>query len=460
MKNILLKFNDYFNNIRLKNISSKNNLIFSFIVDFESKLLLDYLNNSQNFNQFLYWHIPSNNSAFLAIDSLLDLNINLESHNNITSIENFLNNYKFCKNIPPESELNKTIPEVVGGFNFNNNFGYSKWKDFENKNMFVPEFIIYQQDKKTYLIFNFFYNEIEILTNNLNNFITNLSVINSYSNNIKSKINDFSESQASWIENTNKVIDNIKLKKYEKLVLSREIKFNLLNSYLDNSVVQNLVDNYSNCYIFVFKKNNSIFFGASPEKLIKYNNLIIETDSLAGSAPRGSNLDDDLLIENQLVENAKDLNEQNIVTNYLLNVLEKYCNNISYNNTPSIKKLNNIQHLYTSISAKLKEKEYIFSLINDLHPTPAVCGFPKDIAFKEISNLENFDRGLFSGLIGWSNSTSNGEYCVGIRSALMKENILTCFAGCGIVENSDPLNEYNETLLKIKPILMAFNYED
>jgi menaquinone-specific isochorismate synthase len=94
-----------------------------------------------------------------------------------------------------------------------------------------------------------------------------------------------------------------------------------------------------------------------------------------------------------------------------------------------------------------------------MHPTPAVCGEPKDIALKIIRENENFDRGLFSGVLGWFNKSGSGEFIVGIRSAHLKDSILTVFAGCGIVKDSDAKKEFEETDLKFKSILSIFTDE-
>ena len=123
----------------------------------------------------------------------------------------------------------------------------------------------------------------------------------------------------------------------------------------------------------------------------------------------------------------------------------------------SIKKLNNIQHISTSISAKMNSNNTPLNIIKELSPTPAVCGIPKEVSLNLIKKLENYYRGLYSGIIGWFNFNDEGEFAVAIRSALTYGNKLIAFAGSGIVEKSDPDLEYEETELKLKPILSIFN---
>ena len=127
---------------------------------------------------------------------------------------------------------------------------------------------------------------------------------------------------------------------------------------------------------------------------------------------------------------------------------------------PVVKKLPNIQHLQTSVTGILKSKDDIFKIVSSLFPTPAVCGIPKDQSLKMIEKTEAFDRGLFSGIIGWFNADNYGEFFVTIRSALVKGNKLYAYAGCGIVDGSDAKEEFEETQLKLKPILSLFNNAD
>lgn len=95
----------------------------------------------------------------------------------------------------------------------------------------------------------------------------------------------------------------------------------------------------------------------------------------------------------------------------------------------------------------------IHELIRELHPTPAVGGFPREKAVPFIQEIETLERGWYSGPVGWFNMNGFGEFAVAIRSALLHKNSATLYAGCGIVDNSDPMKEWNETILKFEPLL-------
>lgn len=134
----------------------------------------------------------------------------------------------------------------------------------------------------------------------------------------------------------------------------------------------------------------------------------------------------------------------------------KISDDIIFEDEPIIRKLPNIQHLWTIIRAKLKRDTKLFDVLMRLHPTPAICGDPWKIAKNFILEMEPHDRGLYSGNIGWFNFNGSGEFAVGIRSAIIKEDMLHAYAGCGIVEGSEAKAEYEESEIKLKPILSLF----
>ena len=145
---------------------------------------------------------------------------------------------------------------------------------------------------------------------------------------------------------------------------------------------------------------------------------------------------------------------------FIAKSFSSFTEDIEYDPKPIIRKLPNIQHLWTPIKAKLKSNRPVFSFLKEVHPTPAICGVPWTAAMSQILKQENHNRGLYTGAIGWFNFRNEGEFAVAIRSALLQKNRLFAFAGCGIVKGSDPQTEFEETKLKLKPILSLFDYEE
>jgi len=135
--------------------------------------------------------------------------------------------------------------------------------------------------------------------------------------------------------------------------------------------------------------------------------------------------------------------------------LALYVDGIQAEDTPGLLKLSNVQHLHTPVSGKLNDDYGVLPLVKALHPTPALGGKPADIANDLISELEPITRGWYAAPIGWIDQNMNGHFGVGIRSAVSRKGTLWCYAGAGIVAESIPQREWDETDLKFRPMLNA-----
>lgn len=428
------------------------NLVLSYVFDF-SKIDIPALINNLNTKNYFVWCKPNENISFIAINSIYDCKKNSDSK--YTFLETTFSAVKFERIYYNNSPDTQIFPEFIGASKFYETKD-NLWAAYSTLDFFVPEIVLFNQKGTTSLIININaenLSKIDQIFESLEPVLTSPNYLNPLV-----EIENTSEPEIDeWTEKVNNIIESIKLEKISKLVLSQNLKFQVNHSNLPSVVFKNLIRQSGDCANFIYKKNHSTFFGASPEILIKFNGEKIFTDSLAGSAPRGFNELEDKLFQNNLLKSSKDSVEQKIVTGFLIEQLNMLCLDIEYHTVPTIKKLNNIQHLYTQIKAKLSDNHSVFEVIDALNPTPAVCGYPKSEAFNYLLELENYERGLYSGLIGWFSTGGIGEFYVSIRSALLKDNILNCFAGCGIVKNSDPVSEYNETILKIQPIINAFS---
>ena len=113
----------------------------------------------------------------------------------------------------------------------------------------------------------------------------------------------------------------------------------------------------------------------------------------------------------------------------------------------------NIQHLATPIQAQLADSRSAIELAGLLHPTPAVGGEPRENAIELIDELEGLDRGWYAGPVGWMDATEDGEFCVALRSGLLRDRTAHLYAGCGIVAGSDPADELAEAEIKLEALL-------
>jgi len=157
-----------------------------------------------------------------------------------------------------------------------------------------------------------------------------------------------------------------------------------------------------------------------------------------------------------MMSSSKLNREHDLVVHQIKKAISKYVSKI-YSDKIPFKKLQNIQHLHTILQSELLTDANMFEIIEAIYPTGAICGEPRDKALSILKKIEDYKRGLYSGLIGYFNLADEGEFVVGIRSALLHENKLFAYAGCGIIEGSDPEIEFEETELKLKVILSFFN---
>jgi menaquinone-specific isochorismate synthase len=216
-----------------------------------------------------------------------------------------------------------------------------------------------------------------------------------------------------------------------------------------------LAENYPTCTIFAVVRGQSCFLGATPERLIALRDGTATTMALAASAPRGETTSEDDLIAQRLLADPKEREEHQVVVQALREALQPVCESVVTEAQPRVRKLSNLQHLLTPVRAQVKPGRGVLDLVERLHPTPAVGGFPRARALELIREREHLDRGWYAGPIGWVDPGGEGEFVVGLRSALVREQMATLFAGCGIVGSSNPRTEYAEWGWKLRPMLAA-----
>ena len=263
-------------------------------------------------------------------------------------------------------------------------------------------------------------------------------------------------SKESWMRIVNEVINEIKATSLEKVVLARKVEI-----FLDGPIHllkwrELLKKNEKNSYTAYFRLDkDKCFFTLSPERLIKVSGLDIKTEALAGTHPRGASAKEDAQIEKKLLDSNKDKLEHQYVIDFLKKVLRPYLIGEINESKTTILKLTQVQHLKTDLQGLLKSNEKIFKLIFNLHPTPAVGGVPTPDAKEIICQKEGFDRGWYTGILGWIKGEEN-EFIVNIRSCLINGPRLSIFSGAGIVKDSNPEIEWEEIEQKIKIYLNCF----
>ncbi len=459
------KLSNYLSNINKINKTSTNEIFINFCYQIKPspKVSLSSLLNN-DFSHFFYWEQPEKEFSFCAFKPIKKIIANgvdrtIETQTNIGKF-NYLTYNNFDKfNL-------QFAPLFVGGMKFSPGNSSKLWNNFNDSDWFVPKYLFLTKGKSLFFIYNFFYDKskTEQIIADGKKGLDYLSTINqrhSTNSNFIIKESNFDKDydKKEWKNAVNTALNRIHNGEIRKVVLSRKvmIKFSRISNI--SVLIDKLKRRYPRCYVFAYAKDESIFFGASPEKLAKLSDGYIEADALAGSFPRGRTELEDRILSNELLLSKKNRAEQQAVVDSITNSFRNFSSEIIYEKIPVVRKLPNIQHLWTPIRAKLNNGKSVIAILKELHPTPAICGTPYNLALKSIKESEKHDRGLYAGIVGWFNYENQGEFAVAIRSAILKGNELHAFAGCGIVEGSDPDAEYAETKLKLSPIFSLFDYD-
>ncbi len=236
---------------------------------------------------------------------------------------------------------------------------------------------------------------------------------------------------------------------YDKLVLARLVDIDFAAPPLASDLLRRLIQRSPSCYHFLLSPApHRAFLGCSPERLFSLRDGRLFTEAVAGTRPAGKQEGMELL------RSEKDLREHQIVVDRICKQIGPYIESPQLPSAPGLLERRFWQHLWTPISANVKENVSVSTLIHALHPTPAVGGEPKEGAQKAIRNIEGFDRGWYAGVVGWVQG-QEAELAVGIRSGLLNDSHLRLYTGCGIVQGSDPRSEWEETETKIQNFLAA-----
>jgi isochorismate synthase len=246
--------------------------------------------------------------------------------------------------------------------------------------------------------------------------------------------------------------DRIERGDFEKIVLVREVAVHTAGDHDAPAAFDVLRQNFSECFVFCVGRGDAAFLAASPELLVRREGSRAQTVALAGSIRRSADPAVDDHLGEQLLRSAKDREEQAIVVRRIASTLRKHAVWVAAPDEPEVVKVANIQHLATPIRAQLRDPRGALELAGLLHPTPAVGAEPREAA-DVIPMLEGLDRGWYAGAIGWTDASEDGEFCVGLRCALLRGREARCYAGVGVVRDSDPASELAETEVKLGALL-------
>lgn len=249
----------------------------------------------------------------------------------------------------------------------------------------------------------------------------------------------------------------------EKVVLSRSLRIQA--DVAVPALLRRLATRNPHGYTFAVElsepgQERRTLVGASPELLLSRQGLKVVSKPLAGSTPRSTDPAEDARRADSLFNSEKDRREHQVVVEAVAQALRPFCRQVRVPDAPSLVSTPSMWHLATEISGDLIDPSTSsLQLALALHPTPAVCGHPTAEARAFIESVEGFDRGFFTGLVGWCDASGDGEWAVTIRCAELSDHSATLYAGAGIVAGSVPSMELAETSAKLRTMLNAMELE-
>ena len=269
----------------------------------------------------------------------------------------------------------------------------------------------------------------------------------------------FSEGTLSadqWKERVTQAINRVKSSAVDKVVLARDIVANSESEIDARPILKKLATEYPSTWVFSVDG----LLGATPELLLRLSRGMVTSRVLAGTIPKTGDDEKDLALAASLARSSKDLEEHEYAVRSVAEALDPFCSSTNVPESPFVLHLANVMHLATDVTGALIEsKQHIdaFSLLKNLHPSAAVCGTPRNIAFDVIDEIEGMDRGRYAGPVGWIDASGDGELGIALRCGQITDREIRIFAGCGIVAASNPEKEVEESNAKMIPMRSALH---
>lgn len=263
-------------------------------------------------------------------------------------------------------------------------------------------------------------------------------------------------SESQWKDQVSFAVDSIKQNKLEKVVLARDQVAASTVAINTRGLLQRLEIEYPSTWLFLVDG----LIGATPELLVRLSKSLVTSRVLAGTIRKTGNEDRDLALAASLAKSSKDLEEHEYAVRSVADALAPFCSSTNVPESPFVLHLSNVMHLATDVTGVLNDSAKqadIFTLIQQLHPSAAVCGTPTNAAKKFIIDFEKMNRERYAGPVGWIDANGDGEIAIALRCGQLSQdnNSIRIFAGCGVVAGSDPANELAESQAKLMPMRTA-----
>ncbi len=259
-----------------------------------------------------------------------------------------------------------------------------------------------------------------------------------------------------WKAQVSKAVEQIKAGNLEKVVLARDLIATSSQEILPSNLINYLVANYPTTWVFLV----SNLIGATPELLVRLSKSLVTSRVLAGTIRKTGDEARDLGLAASLAKSSKDLEEHEYAVRSVANAIAPYCSSTNVPEVPFVLHLANLMHLATDVTGVINDAATpvdVFTLLQSLHPSAAVCGTPTSAASALIAELEEMNRARYAGPVGWVDARGDGELGIALRTGQLSvdKKSLRIFAGCGIVAGSIPEDELAESQAKLTPMRTA-----
>jgi len=364
-------------------------------------------------------------------------------------------------------EADETLPYVLSGFAFRSQIDPSvDWEGWGDGRLWLPEWVVAEVGGTVRVVLNAFLGKQE----SSDRIIEDLSSRMQWLHQVVGKARGMESlesihtvasspdgevaAKAAWGRRVGEAQNALEQGSVRKVVLARSERFSANQGSFDAvDTAFRMREQQKGCIVFfVRRRGGQAFVGATPEELIRRTGSEVATMSLAGTRRREDTDENaDAALGAELLSSHKDRHEQQLVTQAIMEALFPVVEELVLSRVPEIAKLADVQHLRTRVEGRLRNDVSVFELADRLHPSPAVGGLPRVEALEWIEENEGLDRGWYAGPIGWIRPGGDGLLVIAIRSVLVDAEEATAFVGCGLVENSDPNSEWEESQAKLRP---------
>lgn len=461
-------------------------ILFSYSQNWECiNPLLLLASKSEAQQQKFYWEQPNANLVFAAAGSVAEISVpNHDLSDRFDCAKKFIKNHLANAIVAKIDDLELPESQIpihfFGAFSFyRNGSNANEYLDLAESNdyqpaiefptllFFIPRWMVRLKDKSCTLTLNHYIqpwdksDEVLERMEYLRSYLQESAYYEAPTVHEVSKIVEV-QGQQIWTEIVERALTLIHQGHFEKVVLARALDVLADRNFDPFQVLHVLRCEYPECISFLLDYGvDKTFLGATPEVVLQFkaqsDRLWLRSDAVAGSIERGKTVQEDLMLGDRLLNSEKDMREHQIVIRSICDRLQSMGAAIDPQVHTSLLRLSNVQHLYTPITAQIDDPDWLIALdiLQQLHPTAAVGGEPRDRAVCFMQQWEACDRGWYAAPIGWLNGNGEGTFGVGIRAGYIQGDRARIFAGAGIVANSQVENEQSETTIKFAALLKA-----